>query len=114
MSAEAKSSLWIEVSDLIEGTTVELKRLEKEAKGKSTGSSNSSSSNLSSNWDIDLGAIGDKNEGAKVEDGEEVNQAEDPTPAPALAPPAFIPIVEPIFVPSSDSDSADDLEFPEV
>ena len=103
---------------MIEGTAAELKRLEEEAKGESTGSSNSSSSDSSSNWDIDLGPIGDKDEGAEVEDNEKVNQVGDPAPIlvpvpapiPALAPPAIVLAIKLVLVPSSDSDAIDEVD----
>ena len=42
--------------------------------------------------------VGDEEEDAEVEDGEEVNQPEDPAPDPVIAPPTQIPTVKPILV----------------
>ncbi|GFZ07012.1 hypothetical protein Acr_18g0011820 [Actinidia rufa] len=93
-----RSSLSDEVSDLFEGTSAELRRLLEEAEGESFGSSESSSSG----WDIDLGDEA-LNEEAKVEDGEEVDQV--PTAVP-LVPAPLVLVLEPINLPSSDSDVA--------
>ncbi|GFZ11167.1 hypothetical protein Acr_22g0005650 [Actinidia rufa] len=59
-----------------------------------------------------VGVVGDKEEDAKVEEGEEVNQGEDQVPD--IDPLAQILTTEPILVLSLDSEVADDLEFPEV
>ena len=50
-----RSSLLIEVSDLIKGTAIKLKRLREDAKGKSTSSSDLSSSDLSNNLGLGSG-----------------------------------------------------------
>ena len=70
----------------------------------------------SSSWDIDLVAIDDEDEGTEdeVEDGEDINQVEDPAPVPALAPPVIVHDTEFVLVPSFDSDAANDLGFPKV
>ncbi|GFZ21895.1 hypothetical protein Acr_29g0010570 [Actinidia rufa] len=93
-----RSSLSDEVSDLFEGTSAELRRLLEEAEGESSGSSESSSSG----WNIDLGDEA-LNEEAKVEDGEEVDQV--PAVVP-LVPAPLVLVLEPINLPSSDSDIA--------
>ncbi|GFS38219.1 hypothetical protein Acr_00g0056300 [Actinidia rufa] len=92
---KGKCSLSIEVSHLIEGTTAELALIRKEAEGHSTGSSKSSSSNSSrlSDKDVEEEAtgkevVGDKEEDAEVEEGEEVNQATNNLIFPVVAPTA--------------------------
>ena len=109
-----KSSLSIEVSDLIEGTAVELRQLKEDAKEESTGSSDLSLSDSSSSWDVDVGGGKEVNEDTKVEDGEEVNQVKDLTLVPSIAPPIQVPAAEPILVPSLGLEAADDLDFLEV
>ncbi|GFS41378.1 hypothetical protein Acr_00g0073970 [Actinidia rufa] len=102
-----RSSLLDEVSDLFEGTSIEFRRLMKEAEGESSGPNESSSSS----WDIDFGDKGGDDE-AEVEDGEEVDQI--PVTAPlvpilAAVPPTQPPAVEPIIILSSNFDTADEL-----
>ena len=95
----------VEVSDLIEHTAAELRRLREDVEGESTGSSDQSLSNSSSSWDVNMGAVDDKreDEDTEVEDGKEVNQVEDPTLVPTIAPPTQVLAAEPIFVSSSGS-----------
>ncbi|GFS38220.1 hypothetical protein Acr_00g0056310 [Actinidia rufa] len=56
--------------------------------------------------------VGDKEKDAEVEEGEEVNQFEDPILA--IAPPAHIPAVEPILMLSLASKATNNLIFPVV
>ena len=98
---------------MIEGTAAKLARLREDTEGENTGSNDSSSSNLFSNSD-DTSKIGDEEEGVEVENDEKVNQVEDPTPNPIIAPLAQIPITEPILVLSSASNVADDISFSRV
>ncbi|GFY88831.1 hypothetical protein Acr_06g0007710 [Actinidia rufa] len=74
-------------NNLVNHTVAKLKRHKEEVEGESTGSSNSSSSNSSSSWDIDLRAVGEKED----EDA-----------------------LEPILVSSSDLEATDDLHFLKV
>ncbi|GFY92591.1 hypothetical protein Acr_08g0009870 [Actinidia rufa] len=95
-----RSSLSDEVSDLFEGTSVELRRLLEEAKGESSGSNESSSSS----WDVDLGDEG-LDEEAEVDDDEEVDQV------PAVRHPWF---QSPCRSSSSGSQGNEEIMAPKV
>ncbi|GFZ05125.1 hypothetical protein Acr_17g0006970 [Actinidia rufa] len=129
-----RSLLLNEVSDLFEGTSAEFRRLVEEAEGEKSSSSESSSSS----WDVDLGDEGG-DDATEVEDDKEVNQVPvtalpvttqpsrawlastmSPSsfgfsvPIPAAVPPVQPPDTEPILIPSSDFDVADDFGIVEA
>ncbi|GFS36335.1 hypothetical protein Acr_00g0045430 [Actinidia rufa] len=68
----------------------------------------SSSSSSYSSWDIDLETVGEEEDDNRVKDGEEVN------PIVAIAPPAQVPVLEPILMPNSDLEVANDLNFLDI
>ena len=61
-----------------------------------------------------MGGSEEREEDVVVKEGEEVNQVEDPYQVPTIALSALVPTVEPILVPISDSNNANDLYFPKV
>ena len=61
---------------------------------------------------MDLGGGEKEDENIEVEDDEEVNQGEDLAQVPVIAPLAQVLAINPILVPSSDSEATNDLNFP--
>ena len=60
---------------------------------------------------MDLGGGEVKDEKVEVEDSEEVNQGKDPAQVLVIAPSAQVSVAEPIFMPSSNSEVANNLDF---